>query len=236
MAGSARLSRTFVPWDLLLLGSIIGGLYSGLCLLRGMRVLAAGPVRLLVFSFMSVVVFGTRAETIRCGAIFLLLNLALEGMVNGFGQSSPLHCAAALAALGLLCLLGFYNCKAKGDPIDVELSYGENKIEITALRDTGNLLTDPLTGQSVLIVDAPTANKLTGLTAKQLSAPTETLVSGRLPGLRLIPYRTIGQNGAFLLALRMDVKIGDKRGSYLVGFSPASGFGENYQSLAGGVV
>ena len=184
MAGSARLARTFVPWDLLLLGSIIGGLYSGLCLLRVMWVLATGPFRLLAFCLMSIVAFGARAEAVRCGAIFLLLNLALEGMVNGLGQSSLLHCIGALVSLALLCLLGFYNRKAKDTPFNVELSYGERKIEITALQDTGNLLTDPLTGQSVLIVDATTATNLTGLTAKQLSRPTETMVSGHLPGLR----------------------------------------------------
>jgi iron complex outermembrane receptor protein len=70
------------------------------------------------------------------------------------------------------------------------------------------------------------------LSADQLRKPLETI--GLLPGLRLIPYKTISGRG-FLLAMPMqNVKIGSYRGSSLVAFSPESIGNGNYQALTGG--
>ena len=102
-----------------------------------------------------------------------------------------------------------------------------------ALRDTGNCLIDPITGGSVLVIGAQAAEKLTGLTAGQLKDPLRTM--GQLPGLRLIPYKTIGNTG-FLLALKIpEAKIGNRQGSTIVAFSPLI-LGTNYQALTGGTV
>ena len=111
-------------------------------------------------------------------------------------------------------------------------------MRLTALQDTGNSLIDPLTGRSVLVVGADVAKKLLGLTREQLSMPAEAIVSAGVPGLRLIPYRTVGQAGGMLLGLRLqDVKIGHWKGSSLVAFAP-EGLSEEgaYQALTGGVV
>ena len=90
-----------------------------------------------------------------------------------------------------------------------------------------------MTGQGVLILDAPSAQHLTGLTLQQLNAPVESL--GILPGLRLIPYHTVGNSG-FLLALRLArVRIGKKEESIVVAFAPQT-FGKDYQALTGGRV
>ena len=75
------------------------------------------------------------------------------------------------------------------------------------------------------------AEKLTGLTEAAFSNPVSAM--GMLPGLRLIPYQTVGNTG-FLLALSLQsVKIGDKKGTALVAFSPRI-FGKHYQALTGG--
>ena len=56
--------------------------------------------------------------------------------------------------------------------------------------------------------------------------------------MRLIPYRTVGQQGAMLLAMRLrDVKIGSWRGNALVAFAPECfGKGDGYQILVGGAL
>ena len=131
--------------------------------------------------------------------------------------------------LSLACWLARENKQL----VPIELSYGENHLKATALYDTGNTLTDPITGQGILILDAPSAQKLTGLTLQQLSAPVESL--DVLPGLRLIPYHTVGGSG-FLLALRLaNAKIQNRKGSITVAFS-AQSFGKDYQALTGGRV
>jgi hypothetical protein len=106
------------------------------------------------------------------------------------------------------------------------------------LRDTGNGLQDPITGESVLVIGPEAAANLLGLTQSQLQNPVETLKQRTVPGLRLIPYRSVGQPGGMLLGLRIkEVTVGDRRGSVLVAFAPARiGGNEGYQALTGGVL
>ena len=103
-----------------------------------------------------------------------------------------------------------------------------------SVEDTGNLLRDPITGRQVLVVGGDVALELTGLTQEQLRSPVESI--GALPGLRLIPYRNVGNSSGFLLALRLqNVKIGKWKGSTLVAFAPEGLSSEGaYQALTGG--
>ena len=80
------------------------------------------------------------------------------------------------------------------------------------------------------------ASRLTGLTREQLRHPLETLGCQPMPGLRLVPYHSIGNGGSFLLAKRFeDVTIGGKKQSALVAFAAEGlGTGEIYQALTGG--
>ena len=144
-------------------------------------------------------------------------------------MEEPVCAALGAAGIGLTGLI-----KGKTSRyIPVDLTYGENHLRLTALYDTGNNLVDPVTGEGVLILDAPAAQKLTGLTASQLRAPVEAM--GALPGLRLIPYHTVGNSG-FLLALRLSqAKIGDRQKCVIAAFSPQT-FGNDYQALTGGNV
>ena len=111
-------------------------------------------------------------------------------------------------------------------------------MSIIALRDTGNTLHDPLTGEQVLVAGADVGKKLLGLTDHQLKHPVETLTSGSFTGLRLIPSHAVGQPGGMLLAVRFkDAQIGGKSAQPLVAFAPdVIARGETYQMLTGGVV
>jgi stage II sporulation protein GA (sporulation sigma-E factor processing peptidase) len=119
----------------------------------------------------------------------------------------------------------------------VELKYGKKHIHLTALRDTGNSLCDPITGKPVLVICGEVANRLTGLTIDELSRPLETMTNAPIQGLRLIPYRSVGQPAGLLLALKLPyVKIGKWSGSSLVAFAPEQLSGEgDYKALAGGI-
>ena len=108
-------------------------------------------------------------------------------------------------------------------------------MELIALRDTGNTLRDPVTGERVLVLSAEVAWDLLGLTRQQLEAPLETL--GQVPGLRLIPYRAVGRESGMLLGKVLDdVTIGTWRGKALAAFDPGGLGGQTmYQALTGGV-
>ena len=111
-------------------------------------------------------------------------------------------------------------------------------MSLVALRDTGNNLRDPVTGESVLVAGADVAEKLLGLSAYQLSHPVETLAYGILPGMRLIPYHAVGQPGGIMVAVRFrGAKIGNTYSDPLVAFAPeVLARGEVYQMLTGGAI
>ena len=105
-------------------------------------------------------------------------------------------------------------------------------MHFTALLDTGNELRDPVTGEGILVVSQSIARQLTGIPPAALTNPVESITM--LPGLRLIPYKTVGNSG-FLLAMRIaDARIGSREGSVVVAFSPQN-LGRNYQGLTGGM-
>ena len=237
LLGTARSCHCFVPWQKILLSGMLGGLYAGVCLLSKYAFLGANSWRMVVLVVMVILSFGFSRESVRSGAVFVLLNMALEGITLGSGQNNPAMIAFAVLIIAVLCFLSFRRRNGGGMYIPVELFYMGEQYRLTALHDTGNMLTDPLTGESVLVVDANTAGNLTGLTAQQLAKPLEAMMNQSHPGLRLIPYKTIGQKNSFLLALRMQGKVGEKAGKFLVAFAPEGVFGDGkYQALAGGVV
>lgn len=116
-------------------------------------------------------------------------------------------------------------------------------VPLTALLDTGNTLKDPLTGESVLVVDGSIAAQLlpdAGLSTASLADPAGLFasLSEQYPfcRFRLIPYRAVGTVSGLLLAVRCEVS--GKSGKpelKLVAFSPTpvSQTGE-FDALIGG--
>lgn len=231
---ACRLCGDRIPWLRLLAGAVIGGLYSGLCLMPGFRFLS-NPLWYAV-SVVSVVLicWGLRRSAIRRGAVFAVLRLALEGIAQGIGKGGAISLLLAAAGLGVLCIFGFRGHASVGKYVPVEISRGDTRLHLTALRDTGNTLRDPVTGEAVLVIGAQAAQALTGLSREQLRSPVDSV--GTIPGLRLVPYSTVGEKSGLLLALKFpNVKIGRWRGSSLVAFAP-EGLGGEYDALTGGTI
>ena len=219
-----------------LLGAILGGLYAGACLLPGFHFLGNEIWRLISLVMIGGVAFGWNRSGLQRGAIFLLLSLALGGIASGMDMKNFIGIVTAGGLIWLLCRMGFRGGQKEYVPI--ELTWNDNHMSLIALRDTGNNLRDPITGEQVLVAGADVGEKLLGLNAHQLSHPVETLASDCVPGMRLIPYTAVGQPGGILLALRFqNVKIGNTYGNPLVAFAPeVLARGEVYQMLTGGAI
>lgn len=220
------------------LAAAFGGLYSGMCLLPGFHFLMNTLWRLVSLGGMGILAFGLdRSAWKRCG-ILVLLSMALGGIALGAGQGSFLIIVLSAVGVWLLCRIGFGEGTAGREYVPIQIRYGENHVSVIALKDSGNSLRDPVTGEQVLVCGSEIAHRLTGLTQAQLRAPMETLVDRPIGGLRLIPYRAVGQPCGMLLALRFEhVKIGTRQGSALVAFAPdVIGKGDCYQALTGGMV
>ena len=216
------------------LAAAFGGVYSGVCLLPEVRFLGNILWRMVSLGFISVIAFGFNQSAVRRCVLFIILSLALGGIAQGMDRNGFVSLLAGAGFVCLLCVVGFQGRAGAHTYVPVELRYGGKRLRITALRDSGNTLRDPVTGQQVLVVGAEVARQLTGLTRQQLERPVESM--GVIPGLRLIPYRTVGNPGGMLLALRIpETRIGTWKGSAIVAFAPDGiGAGKEYQALTGG--
>ena len=236
LLGAGRLCGIKTKGKRAVLAAVVGGIYAGICLLPGFFFLGNLFWRLVFLLIMVAIAYGFNKSALRRGAVFIFLSLALGGAAYGMGRGGLVGLLLAGGAICFLCGVGLRKPVGSAAYLPVELTYGKQHLHLTALQDTGNTLRDPITGRQVLVVGADVAQKLTGLTQQQLQSPVESL--GQLPGLRLIPYHSVGNAGGFLLALRLkDVKIGAWQGSSLVAFAPECLGSEGaYQALTGGIV
>lgn len=208
-----------------LVASLAGALFTLLSLMPDFFFLDHILWRLCSYLLIGLTAFGFLKSAIPKIFLFSLLHLSLGGVTGSKNEMISMLLGAA--GIGFACLL----VGLRREFVPVELTSGGRTLHLTALRDTGHSLRDPISGKAVLVVDADTAKKLTGLAPEALCDPVNNL--GTFPGLRLIPYKTVGNTG-FLLAVQIpEARIGNRRESILVALSPQL-LGKHYQALTGG--
>ena len=217
------------------LGALVCMIHSMLCTASGFAWFSGFHWNLLCLILCAILAYGLKKQTLKKGGVYILLSMALSWLTAGTGGGMWMAMLGAVSIFSLCVSLS--NRKSEShDLMPVELQYKQERVSVWALRDTGNTLSDPLSGNPVLIVGPDVAARLLGLTQWQLENPVESLQA--LPGLRLIPYHTIGQSRGLLLGMRLhNIKIGPWQGSSLVAFAPYGlGEGKIYQALTGGYV
>ena len=236
LMGASRLCGQPPRWGRGALAAALGGIYGGTCLLPRFTFLGSTLWRVVCLALMGWIAYGFSRNAIRKCAVFLLLSMAMGGVAVGLEGGGFWSVAVGALGVFLICSVGFRNKIGAMSYLPVELIHGDCHLRLTALQDTGNTLKDPITGASVLVVDADVAQKLTGLTKQQLTKPAEAILRANLPGLRLIPYHTVGNPSGMLLGMRVqNVKIGNWQGSSVVAFAPQKlGNDGTYQALTGG--
>lgn len=219
------------------LAALLAALFGGLCLVPEFRFMGTPGWKGLSLILMALAAFGWRTGELKRGGLYLLLHLAMSGAARGLGREDFPALVLAATLVWLLCCIGFGTGSGGREYVPVTITFGRETASFVALRDTGNTLRDPVTGQRVLVVSDRIGSRLTGLSQAQLQDPLETLLYHPVPGLRLIPYHAVGCGSAMMLGMRFeDVKIGSRRQSAVVAFAPAGlGREDGYQALAGGV-
>lgn len=244
----------------LLAGGLIGALLSALCFLPEWEWLIHPACKLGSAALMLLAAFGGSRRLLRVGLCFFALSCALGGgillisLLSGRGmvfqngvlstgldlKLALLSAAVCYALLSLLFRRAGRHAGRELAPAVVTL--GGESILLTALRDTGNTLTDPVTGRPVLVAEGEKLRRLLpGELLGVLNEPAwamerfaQSAVGRRL---RLLPYRAVGVDCGFLLAVRADrVSVGGQDyGGLLVGLSPTPvSDGGGYQALFGG--
>ena len=217
-------------------GALLGGVWSGASLIPRLFFLGSWYWHPVSLGLMCMLSFGLDTDSWKRWALFFLLSLGTEAVTVCMGRGDWLS-----LALGLLLAWGL-SCFSLGEgrqiKIPVTLTHGGRSMNLTALRDTGNTLRDPVSGDPVLVISPEAAMQLTGLTKQQLCKPLETLTQRPIPGLRLIPYRAVGQGNGMLLGARLqDVRSRGRVLRTVVAFAPEGLDAEDgYQALTGGYV
>lgn len=214
------------------LAALFGGAWSGACLIPGFAFLGCWYWRLVGMGLTAFFAFGYSGG--KRYPLFLLLKLSVEAVAAWMGKGDVVSLALGGLVMWSLCRYPM----AEQRLIPLTLRYGGNTLRLTALRDTGNTLRDPVSGDPVLVIGPEAAMALTGLTRQQLDSPLETLRQRPIPGLRLIPYKAVGQGSGMLLGTRLEeVRSGGRRLRTVVAFAPEGlGTEEGYQALTGGAV
>ena len=255
--GGGRILRTR-----LLLAAAFGGLYAAAALFAPLGVLQSAAMKLMSFAVMLLIAFGACRETLRAGVLFLAAVCAFAGAAilaaQLFGTGVlvlPGGTFYAVSLLGLLLLAGLlymlcytvFSCTAQhgGQIRPITLLYGDRRVCVRALHDTGCTLRDPMTGERVLVAEAGAARVLlpdVQVTPAALADPAELLLrlKTREPALpaRLLSYQCVGTRSGLLLCLRCEAQIRPgARTRCLVAFSPTSvSDGGNYDALIGGMI
>ncbi len=248
LLGAARLAGERLRRLRFALGAALGGGYAAAIFLPGLGFLQALPCRLAVLALMSVAAYGGSRRLLRQSLLFLALSCALGGGVLAVsllgGRGMSLSGGVVYSAMDIkTVLLSAAGCwggvtlvfrglarhtASAGELTAVRLTLGGRSVELTALRDTGNTLTDPVSGVPVLVAEGVRLLPLLPpgtLEPRELADPVaclEKLRDGPLAGrARLLPYRAVGVERGLLLALRPDgLWVGGERVDMLAALSP----------------
>ena len=168
--------------------------------------------------------------------MFLALSFALGGVALCLQLRNFWALILAAAVVALACRLFLRGgMRHAGQLTQASIALGGRQVELTALRDSGNSLTDPFTGEPVLVAQYDAVKKLLPCALPRPADPAAamTRLQAQGVGCRLIPYHALGGSG-MLLAVRCDrVTVGGKAAGSLVAIAPDR-LGSTYQALTGG--
>ena len=234
---SARLAGERLSRLRFALGALLGGLYAVALFLPGFGFLGRPLCRLSAAVLMVLTAFGGCRRLLRQVVIFFLLSCMDLKIVL-------LSAAGCYAVITLIFRGAGRHTAASRELLPARLSLRERQVELTALVDTGNTLTDPVSGRPVMVAEGETLSPLfppgTGPGPEDLRDPAGGLArlgEGPLRGrLRLLPYRAVGVDRGLLLAVRVDrARVGgEELGPLLVAMSPTPvSDGGSYRALIG---
>jgi len=230
------------------LAALLGGLYAVLAYFPGWAFLSRPACQAAAAAAMALLAFGSSKRLLRVSLMFLALAATFGGgvlclqLLSGGGPVLDLKTVllSAAACYVLVPLVFHRTARHGGRELAVaQVSLGERTCRLTALVDTGNTLTDPVTGKTVMVCEG---ERLAGLfpagecpTPDELRDPAGAL-ERRGAGWRLLPYRAVGVSCGLLLAVKADrVTVGEEDyGAILVALSPTPvSDGGGYHALIG---
>ena len=243
-------------------GAALGALYAAAIFFPGMGFLTHPLCKLGAAVLMLLTGFGGSRRLLRVTLVFFGLSCAFGGGIFAIGllggQGLTLRNGVLYSVMDLrILLLSAAVCYAvltlvfrrtarhgRREVLPAVLTLEGRRVAVNALVDTGNTLTDPVTGRPVMVAEGSRLSPLLPgervLDEKALRDPVGTLErlsrGGRGRRFRLLPYQAVGVECGMLLALRLDdARVGaEDYGGILVALSPNPvSDGGGYSALIG---
>ena len=236
-------------------GGFLGAAYAAALFLPGLGWLGHPACRVGAAVLMVLCAFGGSRRLVRLTLVFFGVSAAFAGVIlalqllgqgglslengvvyTGF-DARLLLVSAVLCCAGLSLVFGrtARHGGTRRDLAAVRLTLGERSVQLTALVDTGNTLTDPADGRPVMVAEGRALAPLLPPGADPADPVGSMERLGRC-GLRLLPYRAVGVESGLLLAIRVDRAVigGHSQRGLLVAVSPTPvSDGGGYQALIG---
>lgn len=243
-------------------GAALGGLYAAAIFFPGMGFLTHPLCKLGAAVLMLLTGFGGSRRLLRVTLVFFGLSCAFGGGIFAIGllggRGLTLRNGVLYSVMDLrILLLSAAVCYAvltlvfrrtarhgRREVLPAVLTLEGRRVAVNALVDTGNTLTDPVTGRPVMVAEGSRLSPLLPgeriLDEKALRDPVGTLErlsrGERGRRFRLLPYQAVGVECGMLLALRLDdARVGaEDYGGILVALSPNPvSDGGGYSALIG---
>lgn len=212
------------------LAALFGAVYSVAVFLPGFGFLSTAFFKLMSGVIMALIAFAAERKPLRCTAVFLAVSAAFGGALWAVGMARGGLSGGYAQISTKVLLMSFALCYAASDMIfrcrallmdkrrmPVTVVFLGRESGFMALMDTGNSLSDPVTGAPVMIVCPHALLPIFRDKTRLLSelSPVELVeYSLRVPELsgkiRLIPYSAVGVSG-LLPVFRPDKVIVDEK-------------------------
>jgi stage II sporulation protein GA (sporulation sigma-E factor processing peptidase) len=236
-----------------------GAAYSVAVVLPLTPFLRSPVLRVVVGLLMVLAAFGGKPRLLRHTLVFFAVSVAFGGAVmaaslltggglNGFLTPVDLKILVLAFIVSYIVMTLVFRRMGRqqsGGIVSLTLRHDGREVEMKALRDTGNGLTDPMTGRSVIVAGVGDVTPLfpsgvrkmvAELRLKDAVKVLEELAPLSSMRFQLIPYRSVGTSGGMLLAFKPDEILvdGKSRAGMLLALSPNS-VSENgtYSALLG---
>ena len=227
-----------------LLAALFGALFAVLSVVPGFWFLSMVPYRFAIAAAMGLIAFGAERGVLRCIAVFIAVSASFEGFITALGPAT-LDLRVLLFSFPvfyiLLSLISAYRAKLHTRrTVEVSIRFLGRSGRFRALVDSGNCLTDALSGADVLIVRASALRDIFRENAAvlEISDPVEFISAlDNFPELRgkfrLVPYSALGGGGLLPVFRAEELSINGKTAaSRLCGIAPEL-LGDGFDAITG---
>ena len=213
----------------IVIASVLGAIYAcGTLLLieDGLVGLAADILACLLMSVVAVKKKGYWSDTLNYAVVYTAVSVVVGGimtvlfslfnrmdipeMFNGedISDGASVWLLAIFAAIsGMITLVGGKTWKKNSSRRrgKIEISYGHARIVMRAICDSGNLLTEPISGRPCIIVDRKKVEPILPLGVRRMlrNGGVDGITKNDMVRVRIVPTRTVNGSG-LLYAVQFD--------------------------------